>query len=75
MNKPLYVAGETDKVLLKRTYPVRFAQNNSKEIFESASENLQVDNIYFEETPLSYANKIILEDGVFELKEFIDRYL
>ncbi len=75
MNKPLYVAGETDKVLLKRTYPVRFAQNKPQEIFDSRSDNLQVDNIYFEESPLSYSNKIILEDGVFELKEFIDRYL
>ena len=75
MNKPLYVAGEADKVLLKRTYPVRFAQNDPDEILDASSENLQVENVYFEESPLSYADKIILEDGVFELKEFIDRYL
>lgn len=75
MNKPLYIAGENDKVLLKRTYPVRFAQNDPTEIASKAANNLQVDNIYFEEIPIEYADKIVLEDGVFELKEFIDRYL
>ncbi|MCB0290727.1 MAG: hypothetical protein KDH97_10770 [Calditrichaeota bacterium] len=75
MNKPLYVAGESDKVLLKRTYPVRFAQNDPLELVDQEADNLQVENMYFEESPLSYAGKIILEDGVFELKEFIDRYL
>lgn len=75
MNKPLYVAGESEKVLLKRTYPVRFIQNDPAEIVSKKVPNLQVDNYYFEESPLSYANKIVLEDGVFELKEFIDRYL
>lgn len=75
MNKPLYIAGESGKVLLKRTYPVRFIQNDPDELFDKAQDNLQVENIYFEESPLSMADKIILEDGVFELKEFVDRYL
>jgi translation initiation factor 2B subunit (eIF-2B alpha/beta/delta family) len=75
MNKPLYVAGETDKILLKRTYPVRFLQSDPTEILKEKHGNLTVSNIYFEETPLSYVSKIIIEDGIFELKEFIDRYL
>lgn len=75
MNKPLYVAGETGKVLLKRTYPVRFAMNDPLELVDKGKDNVQVDNVYFEESPLDYADKIILEDGVFELKEFKDRYL
>lgn len=75
MNKPLYVAGETDKILLKRTYPVRFAPNKPAEILKEKHPNLSVQNIYFEETPLSHVGKIIIEDGIFELKEFIDRYL
>jgi len=75
MNKPLYIAGESGKVLLKRTYPVRFPQNDPEEIVKKAPSNLQIDNYYFEESPLVYADKIILEDGIFELKEFIDRYL
>ncbi|RMF55441.1 MAG: hypothetical protein D6748_15215, partial [Calditrichaeota bacterium] len=75
MNKPLYIAGESEKVLLKRTYPVRFVQNNPQELLQKKVDNLLVENIYFEETPLDYADKVILEDGVFELKEFVDRYL
>lgn len=75
MNKPLYVAGETEKILLKRTYPVRFSQHKSSEILKEKPANLSVRNIYFEETPLSHVSKIIIEDGIFELKEFVDRYL
>lgn len=75
MNKPLYIAGETGKILLKRTYPVRFSQNKPAEILKEKHPNLSIQNIYFEETPLSHVSKIIIEDGIFELKEFIDRYL
>lgn len=75
MNKPLYIAGETDKILLKRTYPVRFLPSNPAEIYKGKHGNLTVSNVYFEEAPLSYVGKIIIEDGIFELKEFIDRYL
>ncbi|RMH95452.1 MAG: hypothetical protein D6681_13170 [Calditrichaeota bacterium] len=76
MNKPLYIAGESQKVLLKRTYPVRFAYNDPGELITGEPiNNLQVENIYFEETPIDYAEKVIIEDGVFELKEFVDRYL
>jgi translation initiation factor eIF-2B subunit delta len=75
INKPLYVAGETDKILLKRTYPVRFTQHNYQEVFDKKNANLTVTNIYFEEIPLSFVDKMIIEDGIFELKEFIDRYL
>lgn len=75
MNKPLYIAGETDKILLKRTYPVRFSQSKATEILKEKHANLSVRNTYFEETPLSHVSKIIIEDGIFELKEFIDRYL
>jgi translation initiation factor 2B subunit (eIF-2B alpha/beta/delta family) len=75
LNKPLYIAGETEKILLKRTYPVRFLQNSVAEVFKEKHSNLTVSNIYFEEIPLKYVSKAIIEDGIFELKEFIDRYL
>lgn len=75
LDKPLYVAGETDKILLKRTYPVRFLQSAGKEITDKKHSNLSVSNLYFEEIPLSLVEKVFLEDGIFELKEFIDRYL
>ncbi|NOX38135.1 MAG: hypothetical protein GXO78_11440 [Calditrichaeota bacterium] len=75
MDKPFYVAGEGDKILLKRTYPVRFLPNDPAELFPEKLENLQVENVYFEETPIDYLEKVIIEDGIFELKEFVDRYL
>ena len=75
MNKPYYIAGETGKVLLKRTYPVRFLPDDPKEILAKKVNNLTIENLYFEETPLAFTEKIVLEDGVVELKEFIDRYL
>ncbi len=75
MDKPFYVAGETDKILLKRTYPVRFLSSDPRELFPDDLENLHVENLYFEETPIDYLEKVIIEDGIFELKEFIDRYL
>jgi translation initiation factor 2B subunit (eIF-2B alpha/beta/delta family) len=75
LNKPIYIAGESDKILLKRTYPVRFLQNNETEVFKERHSNLTISNLYFEEILLKYVGKIILEDGIIELKEFIDRYL
>ncbi len=75
MNKPYYVAGEADKVLLKRTYPVRFVQNDPSEVLNTNIPTLKIDNTYFEEIPIDFTDKIIIEDGVFELKEFVDRYL
>jgi translation initiation factor 2B subunit (eIF-2B alpha/beta/delta family) len=75
MNKPLYIAGESDKVLLKRNYPVRFLPEDPQEVLKEKINNLQVQNIYFEEAPIEFVDKIVLEDGIFERKEFIDRYL
>ena len=75
MNKPLYIAGESDKVLLKRNYPVRFLPEAPEEVLKEKMNNLQVQNIYFEEAPIEFVDKIVLEDGIFERKEFIDRYL
>ncbi len=75
MNKPFYVAGETDKILLRRTYPVRFLQGDPSQLIENPPKALSVDNYYFEETPIDFLQKVVIEDGIFELKEFVDRYL
>ncbi len=75
MNKPFYVAGETDKILLRRTYPVRFLQGNPELLIENPPKALTVENLYFEETPIDFLQKVVIEDGIFELKEFVDRYL
>jgi len=75
MNKPFYIVGESDKILLKRTFPVRFLKSDVKELCDQKNDNLTVSNKYFEETPISFLHKLINEDGIFELKEFVDRYL
>ncbi len=75
MNKPFYVAGETDKILLRRTYPVRFLQGDPNLLIENPPKTLTVENFYFEETPIDFLQKVVIEDGIFELKEFVDRYL
>ncbi|MEJ2635849.1 MAG: hypothetical protein P8184_11230 [Calditrichia bacterium] len=74
-NKPFYVASDTDKILLKRTYPARFTSENEEEIVKSDSEHLSAENYYFEEIPLDYLHKIICDAGIFEKQEFIERYL
>ncbi len=75
MNKPFYVAGETDKILLRRTYPVRFLQGDPAQLIEDPPKTLTPENFYFEETPIDFLQKVVIEDGIFELKEFVDRYL
>jgi translation initiation factor 2B subunit (eIF-2B alpha/beta/delta family) len=75
LNKPFYIVGESDKILLKRTFPVRFLKSAGKELFDQKNDNLTISNKYFEETPISFLHKLINEDGIFELKEFVDRYL
>jgi translation initiation factor 2B subunit (eIF-2B alpha/beta/delta family) len=34
-----------------------------------------VQNIYFEEIPLSYVKKIVSEEGIFETEDFMERFL
>ena len=75
LNKPFYVAGETTKILLKRVYPARFASTHEKEIQPKTVKNLSVQNIYFEEIPISYVRKIVSEEGIFETEDFMERFL
>lgn len=74
-NKPFYIAADSDKILLKRTYPTRFHSVHEYEILKKPPQNLSVENYYFEEIPLEYLHKIICEVGIFERDEFIDRFL
>jgi translation initiation factor 2B subunit (eIF-2B alpha/beta/delta family) len=75
LNKPFYVVGETTKILLKRTYPARFSSTHETEIQTKSAKNLTVQNIYFEEIPLSYVKKIVCEEGIFETEDFMERFL
>ncbi len=75
VNKPVYVVGLSEKILLKRTYPCRYLPAPPTELIPESVPNLSVQNLYFEETPIELVDKVIIDTGVFELKEFCDRYL
>lgn len=74
-DKPFYIAASTDKILLKRIYPLRFHSVNKQEIVEKPEGNLKVQNYYFEEVPIEYLHKVVCEVGIFEQNEFVDRFL
>ena len=63
------------KILPKRTYPAKYISVNTQEILDKKVTDLTVENYYFEEIPLSYAHKVICEEGIFETEEFIERFL
>ena len=46
-----------------------------EEIVFKTPPNINIQNIYFEETPLTYIHKIVCETGIFETEDFIERYL
>jgi len=72
---PFYLACETDKILKEIDRSIRFYPNDSKEVHNPNSKNLNVLNYYFESIPLEYVSKIICEEGVFETNEFSNWYL
>lgn len=72
---PVYLVADTFKILLRREYLLRFFEESNEEITSLQHEKLHVQNIYFEETPLDYVSKIVLERGIFEKDEFVKRFL
>jgi translation initiation factor eIF-2B subunit delta len=72
---PLYVAAETDKILKEIDRSLRFYPQDPAEIFSRKSNLLSVSNYYFEDISFDYVHKIICEDGVFDINEFISWYL
>lgn len=72
---PVYLVGDSFKILLKREYLTRFDEEDPSEISGVDPEKVQIQNIYFEETPLQYVSKVVMEKGIFERDEFIKRFL
>jgi len=75
MNIPFYVACETDKILKEIDRTIRFYKEDPKEIFEKKVKRVSVHNYYFEDIPYDYVSKLICEEGIFEMHEFIKWYL
>lgn len=75
LNVPFYIACETDKILLEIDRTIRFYLEDPAEIFDKKVKGLTVLNYYFEEIPYELVSKLICEEGVFEMHEFIKWYL
>ncbi len=75
LNVPFYVACETDKILKEIDRTIRFYLENPKEVFDKKVKKVSVLNYYFEEIPYELVSKLICEEGVFEMHEFVKWYL
>jgi len=75
MNIPFYIACETDKILKEIDRTIRFYQEDPKEIFDKKVNRISIHNYYFEEIPYDYVSKLICEEGIFEMHEFVKWYL
>ncbi|MFQ6088513.1 MAG: translation initiation factor eIF-2B [Candidatus Methanofastidiosia archaeon] len=69
---PFYALSETYKF---NPSNILIEEKPSEEILKEKIPNLEVRNLYFDETPLNLVTKIIYEKGIFEypFKEFLNR--
>jgi translation initiation factor eIF-2B subunit delta len=72
---PFYLAVETDKILKEIDRTIRFYPQDGNEVYSRQNKSLSVLNYYFESVSFDYVNKIICEDGVFDIAEFKNWYL
>jgi translation initiation factor 2B subunit (eIF-2B alpha/beta/delta family) len=75
LNVPFYLACETDKILKEIDRNIRFYPEDPKEVFSKNIKRVNVLNYYFEEIPFDYVSKLICEEGVFEIHEFVKWFL
>ena len=66
---------DLDKILKEIDRTIRFYQEDPKEIFDKKVKRVLVHNYYFEDIPYDYVSKLICEEGIFEMHEFIKWYL
>ncbi len=74
-NIPVYLLSETRSILLEKERSVKYYDQDSSEVYVPKNSAIQVMNIYYESTPLDLVYKVVCEDGIFEMKEFISWYL
>lgn len=74
-NIPVYLAVETGKILFESERAIKFSSQDPLEVYRSSAKKLNVENVYYEKTPLDLVHKIICENGVFETFEFKEWYL
>jgi translation initiation factor 2B subunit (eIF-2B alpha/beta/delta family) len=72
---PFYIACETEKVMSEIERVVRFNPADPKEVYPKKLANLTAENYYFEAIPYEYVSKVVCEEGVYEILEFIRWYI
>ncbi|HGY56678.1 MAG TPA: hypothetical protein ENK44_13300 [Caldithrix abyssi] len=74
-NIPVYLAAETEKVLLESERSIKKSSYAPEEVYNGKAKGVSAQNIYFERIPLDLIHKVICEDSVFESYEFKNWYL
>ncbi len=74
-NVPVYLAADTRTILFERERSIKFHEQNGEEVYKPKNPEIRVMNIYQEPTPFDLIYKIVCEDGIFEMNEFINWYL
>jgi translation initiation factor 2B subunit (eIF-2B alpha/beta/delta family) len=72
---PVYLLADTKAILLEKERSIKFHEQDAEQIYRPQNENIQVHNIYHEVVPYHLVYKVVCEDGIFEMKEFINWYL
>ncbi len=75
MNIPVYLLADTQTILFEKERSIKFYPSDENEVYKSKSKNIHVLNYYYEKVVFDPIYKIICEDGIFEMKEFINWFL
>ena len=75
LNIPVYILADTQTILFEKERSIKFYPSDESEVYKSKSKNLHVFNMYYEKIPFDPIYKVICEDGIFEMKEFINWFL
>ncbi len=74
-NVPIYLLADTRVILFERERSIKYHEFNGDEIYKPKNPEIQVPNIYYESAPFHLIYKVVCEDGIFEMNEFINWYL
>lgn len=74
-NVPVYLVADTRAILFERERSIKYHKFDGDEIYKPKNPEIQVPNIYYESTPFDLIYKVVCEDGIFEMNEFINWYL
>ncbi len=75
LNIPVYILADTQTILLEKERSIKLYPSDEKEVYSKKNKNIHVLNMYYEKVSFEPIYKVICEDGIFEMKEFINWFL